>query len=91
MPGPRRRMRRRAVVGGAMLASHHQNKAADEQAQAEQQQYAAPPAAEPATAAPAPLSMDEKTADIQKLAELRESGALTEEEFEQQKQVVLDS
>ncbi len=35
--------------------------------------------------------MDEKTADIQKLAELRESGALTEEEFAQQKQQVLDS
>ena len=86
MPGPRRRMRRRAVVGGAMLASHHENKVADEQAQADQQQYAAEPAEEPA-----PRSMDEKTADIEKLAELRESGALTEEEFVQQKQQVLDS
>ena len=76
-----------------MLASHHQNKVADEQAQAEQQQYAAP-AAEPVAAPaaePAGLSMDEKTADIQKLADLRESGALTEEEFAQQKQQVLDS
>jgi len=69
-----------------MVASHHQNKVANEQAQADQQQYAAPPAAEPAG-----RSMDEKTADIQKLAELRESGALTEEEFAQQKQQVLDS
>ena len=86
MPGPRRRMRRRAVVGGAMLASHHENKVAGEQAQVDEQQYAEAPAAEPAG-----RSMDEKTADIQKLAELRESGALTEEEFEQQKQQVLDS
>lgn len=73
-----------------MLASHHQNKVAEEQAQAEQQQYAAEPVAEPA-AEPAGPSMDEKTADIQKLADLRESGALTEEEFTQQKQQVLDS
>ena len=86
MPGPRRRMRRRAVVGGAMLAGHHENKVAGEQAQAEQQEYVAEPAAEPAE-----RSMDEKTADIQKLADLRESGALTEEEFTQQKQEVLDS
>ena len=91
MPGPRRRMRRRAVVGGAMLASHHANKVEGEQAQAEQAQgdqaqYAAAPVAEPAG-----LSMDEKTTEIQKLADLRESGALTEEEFAQQKQQVLDS
>ena len=86
MPGPRRRMRRRAVVGGAMLAGSHESKVAGEQAQAEQQQVAAAPAAEPAG-----LSMDEKTADIQKLADLRESGAITEEEFAQQKQEVLDS
>ena len=79
-------MRRRAVVGGAMLAGHHENKVAGEQAQAEQQEYAAAPAAEPAG-----RSMEEKTADIQKLADLRESGALTEEEFAQQKQEVLDS
>jgi hypothetical protein len=90
MPGPRRRMRRRAVVGGAMLAGHHANKVAGEQAQADQEQYAAAPVAEP-PAEPAGLSMDEKTADIQKLAELRDSGALTEEEFVQQKQQVLDS
>lgn len=86
MPGPRRRMRRRAVVGGAMLAGHHENKVGGEQAQADQQEYAAAPAAEPAG-----RSMEEKTADIQKLADLRESGALTEEEFAQQKQEVLDS
>ena len=86
MPGPRRRMRRRAVVGGAMLAGHHENKVAGEQAQADQQEYAAAPAAEPAG-----RSMDEKTADIQKLDALRESGALTEEEFAQQKQQVLES
>lgn len=90
MPGPRRRMRRRAVVGGAMLAGHHENKVANEQAQADQQEYVAEPAGEPA-AEPAERSMDEKTADIQKLADLRDSGALTEEEFTQQKQEVLDS
>ena len=87
MPGPRRRMRRRAVVGGAMLASHHENKVAEEQAQVDQQQSVAAPPAAPV----AERSVEEKTADIQKLAELRESGALTEEEFAQQKQQVLDS
>ena len=88
MPGPRRRMRRRAVVGGAMLAGHDETKVGGEQAQADQQEYAEEPAAaEP----PAERSMDEKTADIEKLAELRDSGALTEEEFTQQKQEVLDS
>ena len=69
-----------------MLANHHENKVAEEQAQEDQQQYDEQPAAEPAG-----RSMEEKTADIEKLAELRDSGALTEEEFDQQKQQVLDS
>ena len=86
MPGPRRRMRRRAVVGGAMIASHH---AANEQQQYEEQQYAATePEAAPVPAEPA---MDQKIHEIEELARLRDSGALTEEEFAQQKQVILDS
>ena len=35
--------------------------------------------------------MDQKIHDIEALAKLRDSGALTEEEFAQQKQQILDS
>ena len=89
MPGPRRRMRRRAVVGGAMIANH---RADEQQAQYEQQQpqYEQQPAA-PVEAVPAAPSMDQKIHDIDELAKLRDSGALTEEEFAQQKQQILDS
>ena len=91
MPGPRRRMRRRAVVGGAMIANH---RADEQQAQSEQQpayeQQPAEPVAEAETP-PATPSMDQKVHEIEELARLRESGALTEEEFAQQKQQVLDS
>ncbi len=86
MPGPRRRMRRRAVVGGAMIASHR----ADGQPTEPEAQPVAP-AAEEALPPPATPSMDQKIHEIEELAKLRESGALTEEEFVQQKQQVLDS
>lgn len=83
MPGPRRRMRRRAVVGGAMIANHRA-----EGQQAEQEPAAPVDEAQPAPATP---SMDQKIHEIEELAKLRDSGALTEEEFAQQKQQILDS
>ena len=83
MPRPRRRMRRRAVVGGAMIANH---RAEGQQAQSEQ-----PAAAPAAEAQPATPSMDRKIHEIEELAKLRDSGALTEDEFAQQKQQILDS
>ena len=86
----RRRMRRRAVVGGAVVGSAvaaNKNKAAAEQAQQQKSVEAAPeqPAAE------APQTMDEKLATVAKLAELHKSGALTDEEFTQQKAQILGS
>ena len=70
-----------------MIAHHHTNKEAEQQAQYEEQPAAPPPEAEPPPAAEP--TMDEKIHDIEELAKLRDSGALTEEEFAQQKQQIL--
>jgi Short C-terminal domain len=43
------------------------------------------PAPEPAPAAPAPLGVDELYTQLTKLADLRQAGLLTEEEFAAQK------
>ena len=86
MPGARRRTRRRAVVGGAMIANHRAR--TEQQAQYEQQPAEPVAEAQPPPAAP---SIDQKTHGIGELAKLRDSGALTEEEFAQQKQRILDS
>jgi hypothetical protein len=62
------------------------NKQAQAQAQAAQVQQAAPePQAAPAPAAPAPDPIEQLT----KLAALKDSGALTEAEFEAQKAKLL--
>lgn len=100
MMGRGRRMRRRGMVAGAAVARHHeqgqmeqmqQQSAADQQA-AYEAGLADAQAADP-TAAPPPAAnpMDAKIAEIQKLATLHDSGALTDEEFAAQKQKVLDS
>ena len=69
-----------------MIAKHRAN---EQQAQYEEEPPAAPPAdAPPPPAAP---SMEQKIDEIDQLAKLRDSGALTEEEFTQQKQQILDS
>ena len=73
--GFRRRTRRRALVAGAAVA-HHRDKKLNEQQQAADQAPAedqdqtryAPPPADPAD-------------EIEHLAKLHESGALTDEEF----------
>ncbi len=71
--GFRRRTRRRALVAGAAVA-HHRDKQTNEQ----QQGYEGAPAEEPAEYAPPPAD----TADeIEHLAQLHASGALTDEEF----------
>ena len=81
----RRRMRRRAVVGaavvGSAVAANRHNPAADQGQQNEQEQQPVP--AEPAT--------DDKFDTLAKLAELHQSGALTDEEFAQQKAQILGS
>jgi len=88
--GFRRRTRRRALIAGAVAGgaiAHHENKKyaeqqeADEQAPAddyqEQGQYAPPPA-DPAD-------------EIEHLAQLHDSGALTDEEFAAAKAKALGS
>jgi Short C-terminal domain len=78
----RRRTRRRTmmVAGGAAYAAGRRN-SGQEQAYDEQ---AAPPAPPP----PAPAEVD-ATSEIEKLASLHDSGALSDDEFAAAKQKVL--
>jgi len=84
-PIARMAVRTTAVVGtAAVVGGHMANKqaaAAQQQAQPAPQEYAPAPA--PAAAAPDPI------AQLTQLAALRDSGALTEEEFEAQKAKIL--
>jgi Short C-terminal domain len=84
-PIARAAVRTTAVVGtAAVVGGHMANKQA--QAQAAQAQEAAPaPPPPPVPAAPAADPIEQLT----KLAALRDSGALTEEEFEAQKAKLL--
>ncbi len=68
-----------AVVGGHMANKQAQAQAAQNQAPAPEPQYA------PAPAAPAPDPIEQLT----KLAALKDSGALTEAEFEAEKAKLL--
>lgn len=93
-PGLVGTMARTAVVAGTATAvaggvSRHQAAKADEKAEAEYEQQQA--AAAPAAAAPAAGgAMDPAAlAQIEQLAQLKESGALTEEEFTTAKAKIL--
>ena len=102
MARARRRMRRRNIarvaVGSAVMAGtagavhHHQNKRyAKKEAEAQQEmydqqmayeeQYAPPPPAAPAE--------DDVVSQLERLAQLKEQGILTEEEFAAQKAKIL--
>ncbi len=77
--GMRRRTRRRALVAGAAIAHHADRKSAEaQQAPAEEPAQAAPPPAQPAQYAPPPA---DPTDQIEHLAQLHASGAITDEEF----------
>ena len=82
--GMRRRTRRRAVVAGAAI-SHHRNEEA-QQAGYDAQAQPAPPPAEPAQYAPPPA---DPAQEIEHLAQLHASGAMTDEEFAAAKAKVL--
>ncbi len=89
--GMRRRTRRRALVAGAAVGHHYATKNAEADAaqyeeQAPQYQEQAPPPPEPAQYAPAPADPYEQ---IDHLAALHASGALTDEEFASEKTKVL--
>ncbi len=91
--GMRRRTRRRAVVATAVVVNHRNNQQAQQQAEAapppEEYQEPAPQpvyqAAAPVPPAPDPYDQ------IEHLAALHASGALTDEEFAAEKAKVLAS
>jgi membrane protease subunit (stomatin/prohibitin family) len=84
---------RMAAIGGVayMGSKAGANRAQAQQAQAQQaqaQQTPAPPPP-PAAAAPATTSGADRIAQLKELAELRDSGALTQEEFDKEKARIL--
>jgi membrane protease subunit (stomatin/prohibitin family) len=83
-PIARAAVRTTAVVGtAAVVGGHMANKQAAAQAQQAAPEAAPAPAPEPAAAAPDPI------AQLTQLAALKDSGALTEAEFEAQKAKIL--
>jgi Short C-terminal domain len=98
MPGLMRGMARTAVIAGTATSvsnrvsrrQYNRWSQQDEQQQAEQQQ-APPPQAAPAPAAPAPSAgADDRIAKLQQLADLKNQGILTDEEFATEKARILN-
>lgn len=81
------------VVGNTQRRQQKRWAAEDAAAQSAQAAQQTPPNPVEAPAAPSPqntvLSMDEKIAQLQKLGQLRDSGILTDAEFEAEKHKVL--
>jgi hypothetical protein len=94
MPRLMRTVARTAVVAGTATAVSNRvsrrqaNKWSD---QAEAQSYEQQAAAQPAPAAPAPEPQVDMVAQLKELAELKDAGILTEEEFAAQKAKILGS
>ena len=83
-PVARAAVRTTAVVGtAAVVGGHMANKQAAQAQQAAPEAPAAAPAQEPAATAPDPI------AQLTQLAALKDSGALTEAEFEAEKAKIL--
>ena len=93
MPFVRRRpLLRAAAMGGVayMGARAGTGRALQQQAAGQQAAGQQTPGEAPSVApAPAPSGADDRIAQLQKLAKLHESGALTDEEFAQEKARVL--
>jgi len=85
-----RALRRAAVLGATAHAAKRRGAAQAEEQMAAQAPPAAP-AAPVAPAAPAAASMDVKADELTKLKGLLDSGILTQEEFDAQKQQILAS
>jgi hypothetical protein len=75
-----------STVSGRVSRRQQRKWSAQEQQQMAQQQAAPPPAAAPA--APE-ASMDDKVEQLKKLAELRDAGIITEQEFGAEKAKIL--
>ena len=93
-PGPRpaRRIARGAVVGGAGYAIGKSKGRNAQEAEAEatyQQQAPAQQQQAPAQQQPAASSEEDTIEQLKKLGELRDSGVLTEEEFQKEKRKIL--
>ena len=93
MPLLRRRplLRAAAVGGGAYMYGKHRARTDEEDQQqayaaGQQSAYAEAPAPQPQ---PAPGITSEDTARLQELGRLHEQGILTDEEFSQQKAIIL--
>ena len=81
------------VAGTAGAVRHHQDQKyarqdyeAQQQYEAQQAQYAPPP---PQYAEPAPADEPDYMAELEKLAQLKNQGILTDEEFEAKKKQIL--
>ena len=85
------RMLRRAAVLGTTAAVASNRGAARGQAQAAQQQEAAAAAPPPYLADEAPAPAQDPYGDLMKLKELLDAGALTQAEFDAQKQKILSA
>jgi hypothetical protein len=77
-----------ATAVSGRVARRQQQRWANEDAAAYEQQ-APPPAAAPAPAAAAPAGEPDYMAELQQLAQLRDQGILTPEEFEAKKKQLL--
>jgi hypothetical protein len=79
------------MSGGANKQAAAQQDAAQQQQinDLQAQQAAAQPAAPPAPAGPTPGSMDDQMAQIQKLAQMKEQGLITDDEFQAKKKQIL--
>jgi hypothetical protein len=103
MPGLLRAVGRTAVVAGTATAVsnrvsrrqanrwNQQEEAQYYEQQQQQQQYYEPPPQQYAQPAPAPAPAPDPIEQLQKLADLKNQGILTEAEFEAQKAKILAS
>jgi hypothetical protein len=100
MPGLIRGVARTAMIAGTATAVSNRvsRRQAGRWARQDQPAYERQPAgyaeqapAEPAPQSPAGGSTDDRLAQLKQLGELRSTGVLTEEEFQQQKSRILNS
>lgn len=95
MPGLLRGVARTAVIAGTATATAGAVKRRQAQKNvqayetAEQKVYQQEAQAAPAPVQPAPASMDDKIAQLERLGQLKAQGILTEEEFQAQKAAIL--